>query len=169
VLTSLCLAGLAAACGGSPAVRVTPQTVSDLPSPVPTVAVVASPTQPAATPTGGPALNPTAEGAAVSTPQVREFATATPRPGTLEIKVGDYFFDPAVVTITVGTTIIWHAVGDLQHTIVPKDPINAFPAGYTAGTGSPDVDWTATRAGTIFYHCDYHPGAMDAILVVVDE
>jgi plastocyanin len=99
---------------------------------------------------------------------VRAQVTATPPPGVVEILVGDYFFDPAVVTITVGTTISWRPVGDLQHTIVAKEPVNGFPPGYTAGTGSPEVDWTAVRAGTIFYHCDYHPGAMDAILVVVE-
>jgi plastocyanin len=145
---------------------VTPAPAGDLPSPAPTVAANAT-ASPAAT--LAPTLALSSPGGATPTRQVRPAKTATPRPGTLEIKVGDYFFDPAVVTITVGTTIIWHAVGDLQHTIVAKEPVNGFPPGYTAGTGSPDVDWTATRAGTIYYHCDYHPGAMDAILVVVDE
>jgi plastocyanin len=159
-MSAVCLAALSAACGSSPGARVTP-------APAPTVNAASPPTQPA--PTLPPSPDRPTSAGATPTRQTRTIATATPRPGILEIKVGDYFFDPAVVTITVGTTVIWQAVGDLQHTIVPKDPPNAFPSGYTAGTGSPDVDWTATRAGTIYYHCDYHPGAMDAILVVVDE
>jgi plastocyanin len=168
VVLSVVVLGLLTGCSTNTEVRVTPPPVRDFPSPVPATAAH-TPTQPVQAPLMTPTLALTNAFADTSTPQVRDFATATPQAGVLEIKVGDYFFDPAIVTITVGTTVIWQAVGDLQHTIVPKDPPNAFPTGYTAGTGSPDVDWTATRPGTIQYHCDYHPGAMDAILIVVEE
>jgi plastocyanin len=98
-------------------------------------------------------------------------ATSDPvfRGDLLVIQVGDYFFEPAYVTVTVGTTVSWHPVGDLFHTVVPKEPLNAFRAGGTTGRGSRDYTWTFTRPGTITYHCDYHPGAMDAILVVVED
>jgi plastocyanin len=115
-----------------------------------------------------PTAAQTAQIAPTPLPEGRHYATPTPAAGILEIKVGDYFFDPPIVTTTVGTTVVWIPVGDLQHTIVAKDPPNAFRTGYTAGLGSPTFDWTFDRPGTIFYHCDYHPGAMDAILFVID-
>lgn len=96
---------------------------------------------------------------------------STPAPteeGVIEIEVGDYFFQPQVVTVTVGTLVTWRPVGDLQHTIVSKDASPVFKA-ETAGLGSKPFEFTFRKPGAYAYHCDYHPGAMDAWIVVVED
>lgn len=129
-------------------------------SPLPTSALAATRPAPAtATPRAAqPALTPTQ-------PRPRPEPTATPE-GTFLIIVGDYYFQPPEVTVPVGTTIIWRAVGELMHTIAPLDPPDGFKKGYTAGMGSPAVSLTFDKPGAYKYYCDYHPGAMDALLVV---
>jgi plastocyanin len=54
----------------------------------------------------------------------------------------------------------------LYHTIVSRDDPPLFRGG-TTGVGSSVFRFTFRRPGVFDYHCDYHPGAMDAILIVV--
>jgi plastocyanin len=98
----------------------------------------------------------------------RPARTATPASGTLEIEVGDYYFEPQVALVTAGTVVRWVPVGDLVHTIVPLEPRTGFRFGVTAGRGSPTVERMFSRLGTYLYTCDYHPKVMDAWIVVVD-
>jgi len=96
-------------------------------------------------------------------------ATATALSGIVTIEVGDYYYRPQVVTITVGTTVIWEPVGYLFHTIAPVDPPAAWRGGGTSGAGSPAYEFTFKKPGTYKYTCDYHPSAMDAWVVVVED
>lgn len=98
----------------------------------------------------------------------RPAATKTPVVGQLEIIVGDYYFNPQVVTVTVGTTVTWVPEGVLYHTIVSKASPPVFRGG-TTGLGSPNFKYVFRRPGVYEYHCDYHPGAMNASLIVVDD
>jgi plastocyanin len=86
-----------------------------------------------------------------------------------EIDVEDYYFYPDTITITAGTTVRWVPVGSAEHSIVPRDPPDPWPGGATAGLGSPAVEWTFDTPGVYKYFCDYHPGAMDAIVIVIEE
>ena len=66
---------------------------------------------------------------------------------TTNVSYGDYFFNPAVVTINVGDTVVWTPAGDDQHTLegTGSDPIcggNLLPCSYTF-----------TNAGTFPYIC----------------
>jgi plastocyanin len=95
-------------------------------------------------------------------------STATPTDeGVVEIEVGDYFFQPQVMTVTVGTLVRWRPVGDLFHTIVSKESPSLFKGG-TEGLGSRPFTFTFRNPGTYAYFCDYHPDAMDAWIVVVE-
>jgi plastocyanin len=93
--------------------------------------------------------------------------TPTPVSGLIEIKVEDYVFIPAFITITAGTTVHWVPVGSAEHSIVPRDPPVPWRGGATAGLGSPTVEWTFDTPGTYSYFCDYHPAGMEAVLVVI--
>jgi plastocyanin len=148
----------------------------------PAAAVVPSPTAPAPPPASPPAATaaPTSAIGNVLTPSVTRPPTATywlngapqtatPSSGQVEIMVVDYVFSPDIITVTAGTTINWVPVGSAEHSIIPVDPPHPWRGGATAGTGSPTVTWTFESPGTYRYYCDYHPGGMVAILVVVDE
>ena len=101
-----------------------------------------------------------------SPPRARPTATATLE-GQMEITIGDYYFRPQVVTVTVGTRVIWKPVGVLFHTIVSKDSPPLFE-GATGGVGTHAFRFTFRKPGVYAYHCDYHPGAMDAWIMVVE-
>ncbi|MGQ0605066.1 MAG: cupredoxin domain-containing protein [Anaerolineales bacterium] len=98
----------------------------------------------------------------------RPQATGTPADGIVVLEVGDYYYKPQVVTVTVGTKVIWHSVGELVHTIDPVDPPSKWRGGVTAGAGSPDYRFTFNRLGIYKYTCNYHPSAMDAWIVVIE-
>ncbi len=85
------------------------------------------------------------------------------------IEVGDYYFYPQVVTVTVGTAVIWNPVGYLVHTIVPVKPPSRWRGGVTAGVGTRVYQFIFNRPGTYKYTCDYHPSAMDGRIIVVDD
>jgi len=76
---------------------------------------------------------------------------------------GSYSFSPAMLTIKVGTTVIWKNVSSAPHTITTDD-------GQTADSGTVGVGatfrFTFKTAGTFSYHCNYHP-YMRATIVVV--
>lgn len=97
----------------------------------------------------------------------RTLVTATPTRGEMVIIVGDYYFKPQNALITTGTRVTWVPEGVLYHTIVSRASPPVFSGG-TAGLGTPTYEYTFRRAGTYDYHCDYHPGAMDAVIEVVD-
>lgn len=86
----------------------------------------------------------------------------------MEITVGDYYFYPQVVTVTVGTEVTWEPVGVLYHTIVSKDSPPVF-SGATGGVGTRAFKFTFRKPGVFAYHCDYHPGAMNAWVMVVED
>jgi plastocyanin len=99
-------------------------------------------------------------------PRVRP--TGTPAVGEMKIIVGDYYFNPQVVTVTVGTRVSWVPEGVLYHTIVSNDSPPVFRGG-TAGLGTRAFERTFRRPGVYKYHCDYHPGAMNAVVVVIEN
>ncbi len=120
------------------------------------------------------ALTPTLERPRGMTPTPTIVVTLRPLPtrateGIVVIDVGDYYFYPQVVTVTVGTTVIWNPVGELVHTIVPVDPPSPWKGGGTGGAGTRAYQFIFNRPGTYKYTCRYHPGEMDAWVVVIED
>jgi plastocyanin len=67
--------------------------------------------------------------------------------------VQQWHFEPRDVTITPGTTVIWHNGGQQAHTVTADDKSfdsGGLPAGH-------DWQWTFQRAGDYVYHCAPHP------------
>ena len=62
-------------------------------------------------------------------------------------------FDPADITVAVGSTVKWHNNGQQPHTVTADD--GSFKSSYI----SPGGDFTQAfpTAGTFAYHCDPHP------------
>jgi plastocyanin len=83
---------------------------------------------------------------------------------TVNVNIVDFKFDPAVITITTGTTVTWNEVGPTEHNTVYK------------GTGTPlwesdllqpgdKFSYTFTKPGTYNYWCTIHPEMLAQVIV----
>src|SRR5271167_1508144 len=84
-------------------------------------------------------------------------------PATAEVKIDNFSFGPATLTVAVGTTVTWTNRDDIPHTVVSTDDPRAFRSKVL------DTDekfsYTFTKPGTFAYFCSIHP-KMTGIVVV---
>ena len=78
-----------------------------------------------------------------------------------KVTISNFAFDPAVVTIKAGQTVVWTNQDSAAHTVVADDNGWKSP---TIAQGS-TFSQTFTTAGTFAYHCSIHP-TMKATVVV---
>src|SRR6266849_7406524 len=157
---------LLAACGGgsTPGTSsvTTPTTIANTPTTdagntTPTLAptkVQPTPTptkvQPTPTPT---AVQPTPTPTAVQ-PRPTPARSSTQVVMIITNSNGSYSFSPAMLTIKVGTTLIWKDVSSAPHTVTSDDGMT-FDSG-TVSVGS-SFRFTFKTAGSFSYHCNIHP------------
>ena len=83
--------------------------------------------------------------------------------GTVEVGMDELKFDPADITVKVGTKIVWTNLEDIPHNVVSE----------RAGLGSELIqkdgtyEHTVDKPGEFVYVCTLHPG-MDGTLTVVE-
>src|SRR6266849_4624748 len=148
---------LLAACGGgsNPGTSsvTTPTTIANTPT---TDAGNTTPTlaptkvQPTPTPT---AVQPTPTPPAVQ-PRPTPARSSTQVVMIITNSDGSYSFSPAMLTIKVGTTLIWKDVSSAPHTVTSDDG-TTFDSG-TVSVGS-SFRFTFKTAGSFSYHCNIHP------------
>ena len=84
-------------------------------------------------------------------------------PATVEVKIDNFSFGPATVTVAVGTTVTWTNRDDIPHTVVSTDDPKAFKSKVL------DTDekfsYTFTKAGTYSYYCTIHPKMTGKVVV----
>lgn len=120
-----------------------------------------APSQPAAS----APLATTAATATAATSTPAPTASAAPTAAAALIEMGDHFFEPAQLTVKVGTTVTWKSVGQSTHDLAArdgsfKDPGMSFGQTFT---------YTFTRAGRYPYVCMQHEGdGMVGVVTVVD-
>ena len=79
--------------------------------------------------------------------------------------MGDHFFDPAQLTVKVGTTVTWKSVGQSGHDLAARDGSFALGSMSFGQTFS----FTYTKAGRFPYVCVQHEGdGMVGVVTVVD-
>lgn len=162
ILNAFALVALVVACGGSatptaptPAASIRTPTLPASSSPAPTATVAATtstaaaPTQPA---TARPSV-PATVGAAASAPA----ATAS---GTINVKIVDFAFDPAMLTVPVGTKVTWTNTG-VQHTVLSVDGLFSSKILERGDTFS----FTFDKAGMFDYVCGLHPNMKAMVMV----
>ena len=102
---------------------------------------------------------------AVATATTAPTSTPTATPANALIEMGDHFFDPAQITVKVGTTVSWKSVGQATHDLAARDGSFALGAMSFGQTFS----FTFTRAGRYPYVCMQHEGdGMVGEVTVVD-
>ncbi len=78
-----------------------------------------------------------------------------------EVKIDNFSFGPATLTISVGTTVTWTNRDDIPHTVVSNDKVFKSPVLDT----DEKFSYTLTRAGTYPYFCSIHPHMTGKVIV----
>ncbi len=78
---------------------------------------------------------------------------ATPPPAGAEVKIDNFAFTPATLTIPVGTQVTWTNRDDIPHTVVSDDKSIRSKALDT----DEKFTFTFAKPGTYSYFCSIHP------------
>jgi plastocyanin len=80
---------------------------------------------------------------------------------TAEVKIDNFSFGPAALTVAAGTTVTWTNRDDIPHTVVSTE--NVFKSKVL------DTDekfsYTFAKAGTYPYFCSIHPKMTGTVVV----
>jgi plastocyanin len=85
----------------------------------------------------------------------------TPQPATAEVKVDNFSFGPATLTVAVGTTVTWTNRDDIPHTIVSTEKVFKSKVLDT----DEKFSFTFDKAGTYPYFCSIHPKMTGSVVV----
>jgi plastocyanin len=84
---------------------------------------------------------------------------------TVTVDIPEIAFDPAEVTVKVGTTVKWTNSDDLPHTVTKEGgPGPDFDSG-DLDPGSGEFEQTFDQKGTVDYVCTIHPGQAGTVVV----
>ena len=90
-------------------------------------------------------------------------AAAQDKAPSLEVKIDNFSFGPASLTVAVGTTVTWTNRDDIPHTVVSTDDAKTFKSKVL------DTDekfsFTFNKAGTYPYFCSIHPKMTGKVIV----
>lgn len=83
------------------------------------------------------------------------------QPSSTEVKIDNFSFSPATLTVAVGATVTWINRDDIPHTAVSTDGV------FKSKTLDTDEKFssTFTKAGTYPYFCSLHPKMTGKIVV----
>jgi len=103
-------------------------------------------------------------GAAASTP-ASSGSSGQAASQTATISVKDFAFNPKELTVSPGTTVVWHNADSVLHTVTSDTGV--FDGNLPAGA---DFQFTFDKAGTYPYYCKPHGGpgekGMSGVIVV---
>ena len=80
---------------------------------------------------------------------------------TAEVKIDNFSFGPAALTVPVGTTVTWTNRDDIPHTVVSTDGVFKSKVLDTDDKFS----FAFTKPGTYPYFCSIHPKMTGQVIV----
>ena len=83
-------------------------------------------------------------------------------PAPVTIKISNFVFSPAVVTVAPGTAVTWVNEDDIPHTVVADD--KKMFRSKVLDTGD-KFTFTFATAGTFGYFCSIHPHMTGKVVV----
>ena len=90
-------------------------------------------------------------------------ASAQQKAETAEVKIDNFTFGPAALTVPEGTTVTWINKDDIPHTVVSTDDSKTFKSKVL------DTDdkfsFTFSKPGTYPYFCSIHPKMTGKVIV----
>jgi plastocyanin len=90
-------------------------------------------------------------------------ANAQEKPSTVEVKIDNFSFGPATLTVPVGTTVTWINRDDIPHTVVSTDDPKVFKSKVL--DTDEQFSFTFTKTGTYPYFCSVHPKMTGKVIV----
>lgn len=127
------------------------------PTAAPSATAVATPTATHALMSAMPSHTPAAGPTVAETP-----AASVPAQGVVEVRIIDFAFDPPLVEIPVGTTVVWRLVQG-YHTVASADFRLDSPILENVGD---TYSYTFTEAGSYDYICGIHPEMIGLVRVL---
>ena len=88
-------------------------------------------------------------------------ATQDAKSAPVEVKIDNFSFTPATITVPAGTTVRWTNRDDIPHTVVNDDQKFASKALDT----DDQYSYTFTKPGTYGYFCSIHPKMTGKVVV----
>jgi len=99
----------------------------------------------------------------LGTGQKSYVASAQEKMSMMEVKIDNFTFGPATLTVPVGTTVTWINKDDIPHTVVSTDDSKTLKSKVL------DTDekfsFTFSKAGTYPYFCSIHPKMTAKVIV----
>jgi amicyanin len=89
-------------------------------------------------------------------------SAAEPAAATVQVSISSYKFDPPVLTVPVGTTVVWTNHDDVPHTVTSTD--KTFKSSGALDQGD-SYSYTFKAAGTYNYYCTVHPFMTAKVIV----
>jgi len=80
---------------------------------------------------------------------------------TTEVKIDNFVFGPAAITVPVGTTVTWINRDDIPHTVVSTEKMFKSKVLDT----DEKFSYTFTKAGEYPYFCSIHPKMTGKVVV----
>jgi plastocyanin len=88
-------------------------------------------------------------------------ATQDSKATPVEVKIDNFSFSPATITVPAGTTVRWTNRDDIPHTVV--EDREAFKS--KALDTDEQYSYTFTKSGTYGYFCSIHPKMTGKVIV----
>ena len=107
------------------------------------------------------ALMIAAAGVLMSSPRSVAASAAPAQSSTAEVKIDNFSFGPATLTVAVGTTVTWTNRDDIPHTVVSDDKVFKSKVLDT----DEKFSFTFTKPGTYAYFCSIHPKMTGKVVV----
>jgi plastocyanin len=98
---------------------------------------------------------------ALGASQQRFASSAQQKPETVEVKIDNFSFGPATLTVPAGTTVSWTNRDDIPHTVVSTDGVFKSKVLDTDDKFS----FTFSKAGSYPYFCSIHPKMTGKVVV----
>jgi plastocyanin len=100
---------------------------------------------------------------ALSAPRHQAFPVSAQenQAATAAVKIDNFSFGPATLTVAVGTTVTWVNHDDIPHNVVSTDGLFKSKVMDT----DEKFSFTFTKAGTFPYFCGIHPKMTGKIVV----
>jgi len=97
----------------------------------------------------------------ISTASAGPASAAAPAAAGPTVKIDNFVFGPAALTVTVGTTVTWINQDDIPHTVVAAD--KTFKSKVL--DSEERFAFTFTKPGEYAYFCSLHPHMVGKVIV----
>ena len=97
----------------------------------------------------------------IAVSQKNFLASAQEKPATTEVKIDNFSFGPATLTVPAGTSVTWTNRDDIPHTVVSTEGV------FKSKVLDTDEKFTFTfsKAGNYPYFCSIHPKMTGKVIV----